>query len=162
MAGTLRDKLIALLEPLLVGLGFELVDLEFAPGRGSAHVTVYIDRAAGIGIEDCERCSREISALLDVHDPIPQAYTLEVSSPGLDRVLRTPEHYQRYTGARVLVELQVPRDGRRRYTGKLVNSDAAGIELEVDGTGVSASYPEIAQTRLAPEWPDQTGKGRKQ
>ena len=161
MSGILRDKLIALLEPLLVGLGFELVDLDFAPGRGSAHVTVYIDSAAGIGIEDCERCSREMSALLDVHDPIPQAYTLEVSSPGLDRLLRTPEHYQRFVGTRVLVELQVPRDGRRRYTGKLLKSDATGIELEVDGTGVSATYGEIARTRLVPEWPEQTSKGRR-
>jgi ribosome maturation factor RimP len=161
MAGTLREKLIELLEPLLTGLGFELVDLDFAPGRGSAHVTVYIDRAEGIVIEDCERCSREMSALLDVHDPIPQAYTLEVSSPGLDRVLRTPAHYGRFAGARVLVELQVPRDGRRRYTGKLLKSDATGIELEVDGAGVSATFGEIARTRLVPEWPEQTSKGRR-
>jgi ribosome maturation factor RimP len=161
MAGTLRDQLIALLEPLIVGLGYELVDLDFAPGRGSAHVTVYIDRAAGIGIEDCELCSREMSALLDVHDPIPQAYTLEVSSPGLDRVLRTPQHYLRFVGARVQIELQVPRDGRRRYTGKLLKTDATGIELEVDGVGVAAGYGEIARTRLVPEWPEQTRKGRR-
>ncbi len=72
---------------------------------------------SGIGIEDCERVSREVSALLDVEDPIPSAYTLEVSSPGEDRVLRTRAHFDRFAGARAYVELRVPRDGRKRYTG---------------------------------------------
>lgn len=161
MAATVRDKLIGLIEPLLAGLGYELVDVEFAPGRGQAHLTVYLDRAEGVGIEDCERASREISALLDVHDPVPQAYTLEVSSPGLDRLLRTPAHYARFVGARVAMELALPREGRRRWTGRLVRADASGIGLEVDGNGVSAAYGEIAHTRLVPEWPEKAGKGRR-
>src|SRR6185295_461 len=74
-------------------------------------------RESGIGIEDCERVSREVSALLDVDDPIPSAYTLEVSSPGEDRVLRTRAHFDRFAGSRVHVELKVPRDGRKRYPG---------------------------------------------
>jgi len=124
MAAGLRDKLIALLEPLLTGLGFELVELEFAAGRGHSQLRVFIDRVAGaestaVGLEDCEQCSREIAALLDVHDPIPSAYTLEVSSPGLDRVLRTAAHFRRFVGARVVVELLQARDGRRRFTGTL-------------------------------------------
>ena len=76
-------------------------------------------RESGIGIDDCERVSREVSALLDVEDPIPTAYTLEVSSPGSDRVLRTRAHFDRFAGSRVFVELKVPRDGRKRYTGML-------------------------------------------
>jgi len=160
MATTLHEKLIALLEPLLTGLGYELVDLEFSPGR-SAHLTVFIDRPEGIGIEDCERCSREISALMDVHDPIPSAYTLEVSSPGLDRVLRVPAHYQRFVGERVQVELVVARDGRRRYTARLLRCEPQGIAVEVDGVEVSAGYGEIAQTRLVPQWPEQSVKGRR-
>lgn len=155
MATTLHEKLIALLEPLLANLGYEFVDLEFHPGRG-AQLVVYIDRAEGIGIEDCERCSREISALMDVHDPIPSAYTLEVSSPGLDRVLRVPAHYQRFLGERVQVELLAPRDGRRRYTGKLLRCDADGIVVEVDGIEVGAGHGEIARTRLVPQWPEQS------
>ena len=71
----------------------------------------------GIGVEDCERVSRELSALLDVEDPIAVPYTLEVSSPGADRILRTTAHYQRLVGQRVHVELVAPRNGRRRYTG---------------------------------------------
>ncbi|MBS0389356.1 MAG: ribosome maturation factor RimP, partial [Proteobacteria bacterium] len=96
MAAGLREKLIGLVEPLLANLGYELVDLEMSVGHGAGLLRVYIDRAAGVGIEDCEKVSREISALLDVHDPIPGAYRLEVSTPGLDRVLRTPAHFERF------------------------------------------------------------------
>src|SRR6202023_1941188 len=120
MTVTLRERLIALIEPVLVRLGYELVELEYAAGRSQAVVRIFIDKTAGITVEDCERVSREVAALLDVDDPIPTAYTLEVSSPGFDRVLRVPAHFVRFTGERVLVELRVPRAGRRRYTGTLV------------------------------------------
>jgi len=161
MATGLSEKLIALVEPLLGNLGYELVDLEFGGGHRSGTLRVYIDRAEGVGIEDCERVSREISALLDVHDPIPTTYRLEVSTPGLDRVLRTPAHYARFAGARVEVELVAPRDGRRRYTGQLVQAGTTGIELAVDGMQVPLNYAEIFRARLVPEWPDKSIKGRK-
>ncbi len=149
MSATLRERLIALIEPLTGRLGYELVDLEHSAGRGSAVVRLYIDRPQGVGIEDCERVSREVSALLDVEDPIPTAYTLEVSSPGFDRVLRTPEHFARFVGARVFLELRAPREGRRRYTGTLLRADPSGVELEVDGTRVAVPYEEMAKARLA-------------
>ncbi|EQD48717.1 protein belonging to Uncharacterized protein family UPF0090 [mine drainage metagenome] len=110
---------------------------------------LYIDRHGGVGIEDCERVSREVSALLDVEDPIPTAYTLEVSSPGFDRVLRTRAHFARFAGERVFVELATPREGRRRYTGTLVAAGDAGIELDVDGERVAVRYEELAKARLA-------------
>ena len=153
MAALLREKLIALCEPLLGQLGYELVDLEFAPGRSHAVVRVFIDRPEGAGIEDCERVSHELSALMDVEDPVPSAYTLEVSSPGLDRVLRTPAHFQRFAGERVWVELKVARDGRRRYTGRLEAVGPRGIELSVDGAMVGLEFAEIGRARLAPQWP---------
>jgi ribosome maturation factor RimP len=173
----LRERLIELAEPLLTRLGYELVDIEYAATRSSATVRVFIDwpegrmspaaaleiaaaaddsddtRAFdGIGVEDCERVSRELSALLDVEDPIAVPYTLEVSSPGADRILRTTAHYARFVGQRVHVELVAPRNGRRRYTGDLVRADAEGIELKVDGEAVLAGYGEIGKTRLAPDW----------
>lgn len=161
MAAGLSEKLIGLVEPLLGNLGFELVDLELSAGRGSGMLRVFIDRAEGVGIEDCERVSREISALLDVHDPIPMAYRLEVSTPGLDRVLRTPAHFARFAGAQAEIELAAPRDGRRRFTGRLAQVGATGIELTVDGAQVPLGYTEIFRARLVPEWPDATSKGRK-
>jgi ribosome maturation factor RimP len=148
MPATLRERLIALIEPLVGRLGYELVEIEQSSGRGSAVVRLFIDSPQGVGLADCERVSREVSALLDVEDPIPSAYTLEVSSPGFDRVLRTPAHFARFVGSRVSVELSVPRDGRRRYTGTLLSADESGIALEVDGQHVPMSFAEIGKARL--------------
>jgi ribosome maturation factor RimP len=176
----LRERLIALTEPLLAGLGYELVDVEYAATRSEATVRVYIDwpegkmppeRAAvpddgtrafdGIGVEDCERVSRELSALLDVEDPIAVPYQLEVSSPGMDRILRTPAHYLRHVGQRVAVELAAARNGRRRFTGELARADDEGFELNVDGAMVTIRYGEVGKTRLAPDWSRQQRRGKR-
>jgi ribosome maturation factor RimP len=176
----LRERLIALTEPLLARLGYELVDVEYAATRSEATLRVYIDwpegrmppeRAAqpddgerafdGIGVEDCERVSRELSALLDVEDPIAVPYQLEVSSPGMDRILRTPAHYQRHAGQRAHVELVVPREGRRRYTGELVRAGDRDFDLNVDGQLVTIGYAEVGQTRLAPDWSRQKPRGKR-
>ena len=154
MTVTLRERLIALIEPVLVRLGYELVELEYAAGRSQAVVRIFIDKPAvqdgeGITVDDCERVSRETAALLDVDDPIPTAYTLEVSSPGFDRLLRTPAHFERFVGSRVFVELKVPRAGRKRYTGTLQAVNATGIELEVDRQKVEIPLDEIGKARLA-------------
>jgi len=160
MPVTLRERLIALIEPVLARLGYELVELEYAAGRSQAVVRIFIDKPAaaegqaaegqGITVDDCERVSREVAALLDVDDPIPTAYTLEVSSPGFDRLLRTPAHFERFVGSRVFVELKAPRAGRRRYTGMLQAASATGIELEVDRQKVEIPFDEIGKARLAP------------
>ena len=152
MTALVREKLMALSEPLLEGLGYELVDLEYAPGRAHAVVRVFIDQPQGVGVDDCERVSHELAALFDVEDPVPTAYTLEVSSPGLDRVLRTPAHFQRFVGERVWVELKIARDGRRRYTGRLETVGPDGIDLSVDGAIVAVRFSEIGRARLAPQW----------
>ena len=149
MTVTLRERLIALIEPVLTRLGYELVELEYAAGRSQAVVRLFIDSPAGIMVDDCERVSRDVAALLDVDDPIPTAYTLEVSSPGFDRVLRTPAHFERFVGERVFVELKAPRAGRKRYTGVLQVASATGIELEVDKQKVEVRFEEIGKARLA-------------
>lgn len=149
MATTLRERLMALIEPLVGRLGYELVELEYGAGRGHGMLRVFIDAAAGVGVDDCERVSREISALLDVENPIPGGFTLEVSSPGFDRVLRTREHFGRFVGSRVFVELTEPRAGRRRYTGELLAVDEAGIVLAVDRERVTVAFAEIGKARLA-------------
>jgi ribosome maturation factor RimP len=149
MTVTLRERLVALIEPVLAQLGYELVELEYAAGRSQAVVRLFIDRPAGVGVDDCERVSREVAALLDVEDPIPSAYTLEVSSPGFDRILKTPAHFERFVGSRVFVELKLPRAGRRRYTGTLQAVNASGVELEVDRQKVEVPFGEIGKARLA-------------
>jgi ribosome maturation factor RimP len=146
---SLRERLFVLVEPLVARLGFELVELEFAPGHGRSLLRLFIDAATGVGLDDCARVSREVAALLDVEDPIPMAYTLEVSSPGFDRLLRTQAHFGRFVGARVFVELKEPRAGRRRYTGTLLTVDDEGIALEVDRERVAVRFAEIGTARLA-------------
>jgi ribosome maturation factor RimP len=168
----IRERLLGLVEPVLNSLGYELVDVEFIAGRADeATLRVYIDwpdgvapeglqtqgdeenrSYEGIGVEDCEKASRALSDLLDVEDPVPQGYALEVSSPGVDRILRTARHFQRFVGERVHVELKLARDGRRRYTGHMTRADDVGIELNVDGEPVTVGLAEIGKARLAPDW----------
>ena len=152
MTAPLREKLIALTEPLLEKLGYELVDLEYAPGRAHAVLRIFIDRPEGVGLDDCERASHELSALLDVEDPVPVGYTLEVSSPGLDRVLRKPAHFKRFIGERIWVEMRAAREGRRRYTGRLDALGDEGIELNVDGAMVKVPFADVSRARVAPLW----------
>jgi ribosome maturation factor RimP len=151
----IRERVLQLIEPLVTRLGYELVDVEWAAGAREGVLRLYIDMLPGDGsvahvrVEDCERVSREVSALLDVEDPVPVGYALEVSSPGFDRVLRKPEHFSRFVGSRVKVELATARDGRRRYTGVLREAAETGIEVEVDGEPVRIGYGEIGKARLA-------------
>jgi ribosome maturation factor RimP len=150
---TQRARLTALIEPVVMSLGLELVDVEWVPGRREGLLRVFIDTLADagrhVGVDDCEKVSRAVSALLDVEDPIPGAFSLEVSSPGFDRVLRSRAHYERFVGSRVKVELVAARDGRRRYTGTLRAVRESGIELEVDGQTVAIPMAEIGKSRLA-------------
>ncbi|NDD73862.1 MAG: ribosome maturation factor RimP [Gammaproteobacteria bacterium] len=149
---SVRERVIGLLEPLVEQLGYELVDVEWVSAPRSGVLRIFIDQPVShgghIGIEDCETVSREVSALLDVEDPVPGAYSLEVSSPGFDRVLRKPEHFVRFVGTRVWVELKMARDGRRRFTGMLAETTDAGIRLEVDGQPVSIGFAEIGKARV--------------
>jgi ribosome maturation factor RimP len=161
MSQDLQQKLVAMIEPVLSGLGYELVDLQLALAQGGGRLRLFIDRDAGVSIDDCEQASRAISALLDADDPIPVAYTLEVSTPGLDRVLRTPAHFSRYAEQRVHVELVAPRDGRRRYTGQLLGVVDDGIGLEVDGQKVLLKFSEIDRAHVVPQWPESGPKRKK-
>jgi len=147
----LRDQLVELLGPVVSELGYELWELEYIGQSGSGLLRLYIDSAEGISVEDCERVSRAVSATMDVADPIASNYTLEVSSPGLDRVLRTAEHFARFPGEQVKVEMVRAVGGRKRFAGRLVKVEGGDITLEVDGSTVSLPVNGINKARLAPE-----------
>jgi ribosome maturation factor RimP len=147
----LRDALVALLAPLVEGLGYELWELEYAPGRGNGFLRLYIDAPAGISLDDCERVSRAVSEVLDAEDPVPGQYTLEVSSPGLERPLRTEAQFARYVGATVFVELAQPLDGRRRFKGALVAAGAGTVMVDMDGRRWALPVAGIRKAHLAPE-----------
>ncbi len=145
------DELATLLEPTVERLGYELADLEVRLGGKSGIVRLFIDKPDGVGLEDCEKVSRAVSAVLDVEDPVPSKYDLEVSSPGLDRKLTKVEHFQRFMGENVKVQMRFPVEGRRRFRGKLVSMDEDNIEVEVDGELHSLALATIDTARLVPD-----------
>ena len=152
----MRDALMRLLEPPIEALGYELVDVEFAQsGRGGV-LRIFIDaRAAnagvGVTVDDCARVSHAVSQVLETHDPIKGNYTLEVSSPGFDRILRTREHFERFLGERIFAELRLPIEGRRRFVGVLKSIADDTIVVEVDGKAHSLPLERIQKARLRPE-----------
>lgn len=147
----LRDTLAAMVRPVVEGLGYELWDLEYSPGRGHGRVRLYVYVTGGVTLDDCERVSRAVSELLDVLDPVPGQYALEVSSPGFERPLRTAAHFARFVGAQVFVEMTQPVAGRRRYKGPLVAASGESIEIEVDGRRHVLPVSGIRRAHLAPD-----------
>ena len=144
-----KEALISLLEPTVNALGYELIDVDLRPGRDGL-VRLFIDRQPAVTLEDCEHVSRHIGDLLDVEDPLPGGYTLEVSSPGVDRRLRTPEHFAAALGTEVKVELKKAIDGRRRFRGQLTAADTDSIEIEVEGAYWHLPLAEVSVARLVP------------
>ena len=145
-----KERLIALIEPPLAALGFELADLDVHLGRRGL-LRLFIDRKGGVKLEDCERVSEQIGAWLDVEDPLPGSYVLEVSSPGFDRRLRTMTHFGRFAGERAKLELKDPHGGRRKLTGKLAGTEPGQVLIDVDGEVWRVPLNDIAMARLAPQ-----------
>lgn len=153
-------EITALLAPTVAALGLELLGVEYLPAPGSAVLRLYIDRPGvdasaegqGVGIEDCESVSREVSAQLDVEDPISGNYTLEVSSPGVDRPLFAPAQFARFAGETAKVALKLPQDGRRRLQGRIVEVAGDRIAFEVDGARIEVEADNIDRARLVPDW----------
>ena len=148
----LQERVQALLEPLVESLGYELVCLELLGSGSNALLRLYIDGPQGIGLEDCERVSREVSATMDVANPISGSYRLEVSSPGLDRPLAKPEHFQRYAGRQAKVQMRMPIEGRRRFAGRLLGLEQDEIVIEVDGSSFRLPLEQVEKARLVPEY----------
>ena len=146
----MKAELVNLLEPTIEQLGYELSDLELKLGGRDVVVRVFIDKPDGVDLSDCEMVSRQLSAVLDVEDALPGHYTLEVSSPGLDRKLTKPAHFQRFTGETVRVKLRFPVDGRRNFRGALRAADDEKIEVEIDGESHSLQIATIESARLVP------------
>ena len=146
----MKDKLFGLLEPVVSGLGYELLDIEFSSAGRSSLVRVYIDRSddGGIGLDDCERTSRAIGAALEAAEPISHDYRLEVSSPGFDRPLRTAAHFARFAGSEARIELASPLEGRRRFKGRLGPVDEGMVTIEVDRKEWRLPLAGISKARL--------------
>lgn len=138
-----------LLQPGAEALGYELVAVEMSGGDTSI-VRIYIDTPEGVTVDDCAKASRQFSAILDVEDPIANRYTLEVSSPGMDRPLAKPEHFQSVVGEDVKIKMTTLINGRRRFTGELVEATNEFAVVEVDGEQTELPYDEMDRARLVP------------
>jgi ribosome maturation factor RimP len=152
------DQIAELLSPTVSALGLELLGIEYLPAPGGATVRLYIDMPQAdadtrhVGIEDCEAVSREVSAQLDVEDPITGNYTLEVSSPGLDRPLFGAAQFARFVGESAKVVLKLPQDGRRRLQGKIERVEGSIITFALEAGEFVVDAANIEKARLMPDW----------
>ncbi len=151
-----------LLAPVIQSLGLELWGIDYRAGTGNGLLRVYIDVAErAVTLEDCERASREISALMDVHDPIDSQYTLEVSSPGMDRPLFKAKQFARFIGEIAKVEMEFPVNGRRRFQGAILAVNGDVLSLDHEGQAVELAVGAMQKAKLVPvyETPSKPGRG---
>ncbi len=164
----LQTKLISIIEPVLNASGYDLVDIRFLLEQGGWVLRVAIDRPLSdatdvaqvpedrVDLQACEDASRELSAVLDVEDPIPQAFSLEVSSPGIDRPLRTVRHFEHFVGSDAKIQLvasiQTPTGERKNFRGILAGVTDGKVGIEVDGQVFHLPIDDIDTAKLVPDW----------
>ncbi|PSV37030.1 ribosome maturation factor RimP [Photobacterium sp. GB-210] len=148
----LETQLTEMLEPSVLALGYELVGLEFIRAGEHSTLRVFIDHENGINVDDCAEVSRQISAVIDVEDPITVAYNLEVSSPGLERPLFKAAHYQQFVGHEANIVLKMAMGNRRKWKGDIVAVEGELITLKVDGNEESFALSNISKANLVPKF----------
>ncbi len=151
-------ELRALIEPAVTALGFELVGVEFIHGK-SGVLRVYIDHPDGVGLDDCQAVSYQVSGVLDVEDPIRGQYSLEVSSPGLDRPLYQRHDFERFAGSEVDVRLVAPVNGRRKFRGVLGGLRDGQVVVRMNDEELVVALDEIDQARLVPDYKSHRAEG---
>ena len=151
MNETVAERVWEIAEPVVTHEGLEMVDVEYRRESRGMVLRLYLDREGGVSLDDLSRVSRQIGDLLDVHDTVPGTYTLEVSSPGVNRRLRRPEHFRRYIGQRVRVRTVNPMNGRRVFVGPLQAVEADGIQVAALDGSRFIGFADIAQANYEPE-----------
>ena len=147
------EKVRQLAAPLAAQEGLEVVDVEIGGGHGRQTLRLLIDKPGGVSLDDCSSVSRALSTALDVEDPIQGSYDLEVSSPGLDRPLRTPEHFQQYAGNKVRVRTfgPVPEcEDRKTFVGILRGYEDGAVVIDVDGKVFRVPYTQVSKANIEP------------
>ncbi|MCK5809505.1 MAG: ribosome maturation factor RimP [Cocleimonas sp.] len=147
----MQDRLNNLIKTTTEGLGYQLWGYEYRPHSESALLRIFIEKESGIGVEDCAIVSRQIGAVLDVEDIIPVAYILEVSSPGIDRVLFSQEQYEQYLGQPAKIRTRTPVEERRNFRGSLEKATETHISILVDKQLYEIPFDVIDRTRLVLE-----------
>jgi len=146
-------KVLTLLEPIVEGLGYEFVGAEYLSQGKHSVLRVFIDKPdVGIAVEDCEAVSRQVSSMLDVEDPITGVYSLEVSSPGMDRPLFRPEHFEQFVGHEVKLLLSAPLNNRRKMTVLLKKMSDGIVFAELEGEAIEIDFENIEKAHLVPKF----------
>ena len=144
-------QLRSLIEPVVTGMGFELWGVEYLTQGRYSVLKIFIDSENGIDVDDCASVSRQVGSLLDVEEPLRGQYTLEVSSPGMDRRLFTFEHFDLMKGSQVKLKLNKPFDGKKRFTGLLVGTEDKEVVLRVGEEETLFPYEMIDRANVVPE-----------
>ena len=152
MVNQAEQRIEGLVKPAVESAGCWLWGLERVSGGKRAKLRIYIDKPDGVSIEDCERVSREISDLLDLEDAFDRSYILEVSSPGLDRILFSAEQFRSHVGAEVDLRLNFPVQGRKRFVGRLAAVEGAEVRLCTDGGDCLLPLENVQRARLVPRF----------
>ena len=143
-----EQSLLDALEPRASQEGVELVSLEIAGARKAPTIRVFIDTDHGVGFDELAAAQSWINEIMDEIDPFPGAYTLEVSSPGIDRPLRTVEHFQRFVGERAVVKTNGPVEGRSNFTGEIVSATDEAVVIDCDGTTYQIPFTQVKRANL--------------
>ena len=146
------EHLVNLIEPIVEGLGYECVGIEFNPHPTHGMLRIYIDGPNGILLDDCSKVSHQLSGMLDVEDPIPGEYHLEISSPGADRPFFKLSQFQQYIGSTVTVSLFKPIDKRRKITGSIEAVEGDSVLLQENGLQYKVPFQAMSKARLVPEY----------
>ncbi len=147
---TIEQRLTEMLSEPVEALGYELWGLQYVRSGRHSILRLFIDHENGIGVDDCAEVSRQASAVLDVEDPISTEYTLEVSSPGMDRPLFTPAHYEKYIGSEVIVVLNMPMEGKRKWRGEVAAVDGDVVTLRCEGQEQMVMLSNVQKANLVP------------
>ena len=144
----ITDAVLALAQPIAKSQGIEIWDVEFVKEAGTRFLRIYIDKAEGVSIQDCENFSRALDPILDEADPIPESYTFEVSSAGAERVLKRPSDFERFLGSDVCVKLYQPIDGSKQFVGPLQGYEDGNVTILQSGKPRTFEKSTVAQVRL--------------
>jgi len=148
----ISDTVVELIQPVFEDTILELVDVTYTKEGNSWYLRIFIDKPGGVDIEDCQHISREIEQILDEKDPIPHSYTLEVSSPGLERPLKKPADYNRFSGNLANITTYAPLSGKRNFRGRLLGMRGSDVVLSVNGSEIIIPFEKVADAHLEVEF----------
>ena len=149
-----RDQthLWEMFEPVVKGMGYDLIEIEHFPNPKHGVLRLYIDKEGGVNVDDCSSVSHQISALIDVEDPVRGQFNLEISSPGADRPLRRLKDFQRFTGSLVKLKTVMPLEGQRNFKGRLLEASEDTVVIETDDEEISLPMSAVEKARIVPEY----------